>query len=251
MPQAFPSAGLIPAHAGKTKPSQPVDPQPRAHPRSRGENGRGVGRLGINEGSSPLTRGKLGSGVNDPEGPGLIPAHAGKTAYLAGISISVTAHPRSRGENRKPQNTLRGVRGSSPLTRGKRGVDGVSEGLVGLIPAHAGKTTPRRSPETSKKAHPRSRGENDALPGCTTGWEGSSPLTRGKRTARTMTRSWYGLIPAHAGKTVEAVSQAARCRAHPRSRGENRIGGGGGGVRAGSSPLTRGKPRRSDRLLQG
>ena len=51
-----------------------------------------------------------------------------------------------------------------------------------------------------------------------------------------------GLIPAHAGKTLEVWMNGIKGRAHPRSRGEN-LGGAGFGVRvAGSSPLTRGKP---------
>ena len=51
-----------------------------------------------------------------------------------------------------------------------------------------------------------------------------------------------GLIPAHAGKTTEALRVLKPGGAHPRSRGENvhshRLIGGA----IGSSPLTRGKP---------
>ena len=58
-----------------------------------------------------------------------------------------------------------------------------------------------------------------------------------------MPASMAGLIPAHAGKTCSLPRSRRRARAHPRSRGEN-LGGAGFGVRvAGSSPLTRGKPR--------
>ena len=35
--------------------------------------------------------------------------------------------------------------------------------------------------------------------------------------------SMSGLIPAHAGKTIEAIADAAYTLAHPRSRGENRL----------------------------
>ena len=57
-----------------------------------------------------------------------------------------------------------------------------------------------------------------------------------------------GLIPAHAGKTLGGAHERASVRAHPRSRGENSIGGLGGGDRLGSSPLTRGKPIHGDSL---
>ena len=70
--------------------------------------------------------------------------------------------------------------GSSPLTRGK--LTSPDEQLIklGLIPAHAGKTTNRRSVPTRPWAHPRSRGENLWQDWRTNTREGSSPLTRGK-----------------------------------------------------------------------
>ena len=94
------------------------------------------------------------------------------------------------------------------------------------------------------------------------GLVGSSPLTRGKLERRSRPHAPPGLIPAHAGKT-QTIPRASRGhRAHPRSRGENPEGGpvkmtGGAHPRsrgengedvtmvirkAGSSPLTRGKP---------
>ena len=72
--------GLIPAHAGKTcRPWSRTRPK-RAHPRSRGEN-KGTDRSAyLNEGSSPLTRGKLTRMEVSSSRKGLIPAHAGKTS---------------------------------------------------------------------------------------------------------------------------------------------------------------------------
>ena len=49
------------------------------------------------------------------------------------------------------------------------------------------------------------------------------------------------LIPAHAGKTPPTRSGRGPSRAHPRSRGENGPDAPLGVLRAGSSPLTRGK----------
>ena len=50
------------------------------------------------------------------------------------------------------------------------------------------------------------------------------------------------LIPAHAGKTRRHARTHAAHEAHPRSRGENGPDAPLGVLRAGSSPLTRGKP---------
>ena len=81
--------------------------------------------------------------------------------------------------------------------------------------------------------------------------KGSSPLTRGKQIGLPPCELRAGLIPAHAGKTLPRDSLQRGRRAHPRSRGENRSTGGGDKVGAGSSPLTRGKPRPRDVLPLG
>ena len=73
--------------------------------------------------------------------------------------------------------------------------------------------------------------------------KGSSPLTRGKPFGMRNVSPGWGLIPAHAGKTDLTGPLLGRYGAHPRSRGENLGGPLGAGDVAGSSPLTRGKPR--------
>ena len=75
------SARLIPAHAGKTYRSLQRTPIRRAHPRSRGENSPRPSSLPLKSGSSPLTRGKLRSGLGSAASARLIPAHAGKTRH--------------------------------------------------------------------------------------------------------------------------------------------------------------------------
>ena len=50
---------LIPAHAGKTYGSHTLTVPSWAHPRSRGENLGGGAARPEDDGSSPLTRGKL------------------------------------------------------------------------------------------------------------------------------------------------------------------------------------------------
>ena len=54
--------------------------------------------------------------------------------------------------------------------------------MPGLIPAHAGKTCRARRFGHCWGAHPRSRGENTPEDRARLRIQGSSPLTRGKRT---------------------------------------------------------------------
>ena len=139
---------------------------------------------------------------------------------------------------------LSGVSGSSPLTRGKPGPVELSTKKTRLIPAHAGKTRSRRAQHEKDAAHPRSRGENTAADAEELQAWGSSPLTRGKlRHHRDRCRR-DRLIPAHAGKTSQSPKPRPHLPAHPRSRGENHHTGNRDFFRLGSSPLTRGKPRR-------
>ena len=72
------------------------------------------------KGSSPLTRGKRNERRMTDHPQGLIPAHAGKTRDGVLKSMSIGAHPRSRGENTPSWPLIPSASGSSPLTRGKR-----------------------------------------------------------------------------------------------------------------------------------
>ena len=180
-------SGLIPAHAGKTKPSHRLTGPPTAHPRSRGENYTRTRTSYIGRGSSPLTRGKPDYPHGITRVPGLIPAHAGKTLEELVNTWQARAHPRSRGENHIRRNyTPRWCR---------------------LIPAHAGKTRRLVCLAVRARAHPRSRGENGAGAVTGAGAGGSSPLTRGKRSVTISATASVGLIPAHAGKTRSSDAQ--------------------------------------------
>ena len=154
------------------------------------------------EGSSPLTRGKRGAARLSAAPPRLIPAHAGKTPWTWTPPRSMTAHPRSRGENEGRDQVGQATAGSSPLTRGKLDEGELSALITRLIPAHAGKTRRRASLTGGRPAHPRSRGENLAMSSRVSLPSGSSPLTRGKPTSAAGAASRCRLIPAHAGKTL-------------------------------------------------
>ena len=212
-----------------------------AHPRSRGENRRHYRPAVWDRGSSPLTRGKRPGRAHGPLRRRLIPAHAGKTPARAGASRRSGAHPRSRGENLVRIATSPVLVGSSPLTRGKRFMMSAVWVVIGLIPAHAGKTRTSAITCRPSRAHPRSRGENLRRPFLCDGRVGSSPLTRGKLTLDFVARGQRGLIPAHAGKTWWTPTGWEPSRAHPRSRGENPHCTLRSPLVGGSSPLTRGK----------
>ena len=151
---------LIPAHAGKTCRCRRAIRLRRAHPRSRGENYQVLASIKIGGGSSPLTRGKPASRGPFFLGVGLIPAHAGKTCMYKWPVPYRGAHPRSRGENIMSRSYLRSFWGSSPLTRGKQDDSAAIDNIPRLIPAHAGKTRSMDQRPGTRRAHPRSRGEN-------------------------------------------------------------------------------------------
>ena len=199
---AGPPGRLIPAHAGKTWSYVTGPDNLWAHPRSRGENAFRRRKRQHTRGSSPLTRGKRPRAQPLHASQRLIPAHAGKTPRRHRVAASLPAHPRSRGENGRCSLSFSLLRGSSPLTRGKRGLVVACEVGARLIPAHAGKTPYGTTPHLQSGAHPRSRGENFVVVEELPDGVGSSPLTRGKQRLRLSLLSPPRLIPAHAGKTA-------------------------------------------------
>ena len=181
---------------------------------------------------------------------GLIPAHAGKTIRHLVIHGHQRAHPRSRGENSCHWETFVSPLGSSPLTRGKHHGRARRDLRRGLLPAHAGKTASLSASPTTRRAHPRSRGENTYADEDRNLALGSSPLTRGKHRIMEINITLDGLIPAHAGKTPWWHPYGRAHRAHPRSRGENVTPGGSARATSGSSPLTRGKHIGDNRVAE-
>ena len=134
----------------------------------------------------------------------------------------------------------RGGGGSSPLARGTLTVKVIDGAGVGLIPARAGNTIDTVNSSSSRRAHPRSRGEHSVKGIIADKSTGSSPLARGTPPLGVYRSSGSGLIPARAGNTrCRCVRQCWRW-AHPRSRGEHSIKAWGRGGAPGSSPLARG-----------
>ena len=215
------STRLIPTHAGKTWVPRGLTSSRRAHPRSHGENFYLPYKMLEYAGSSRLTLGKRCFDRELAPVVRLIPTYGGKTPGTRPRLRSASAHPRTRGKTpRSPhwssftlahprshgENGTRGIpypykTGSSPLMRGKRLKALPVDRRAGLIPAHAGKTARGRGRRRTRRAHPRSRGENFGSRGIVVDTLGSSPLTRGKPRGRAHRPPSRRLIPAHAGKT--------------------------------------------------
>ena len=176
-----PSAGLIPARAGKTVPGPDTAGMPGAHPRAGGENAAGRARRQPGKGSSPRGR--------------------GKRLFRETCITCRVAHPRAGGENVISHAEQVEGRGSSPRWRGKHGAVAVGTAARRLIPALAGKTASVRGMSRSRAAHPRAGGENIGPGACPRARAGSSPRGRGKHRRPEHRGSPPRLIPALAGKT--------------------------------------------------
>ncbi len=211
--------GLIPAGAGRTTSTTRSGAPSRAHPRWRGADLCSSALASRLSGSSPLAR---GGHVRDRQvrvGRRLIPAGAGRTGPRARLSCGSAAHPRWRGADHRRGALLPAKAGSSPLARGGHLSIGESVGLVGLIPAGAGRTHRGPSGCLCDRAHPRWRGADPPTCIRAGGGLGSSPLARGGRGGDERRSGDHGLIPAGAGRTRQGAPTRAREGAHPRWRG--------------------------------
>ena len=151
---------LIPAHAGKTRVRALLSRRRGAHPRACGENRHTLRDKQTSMGSSPRMRGKPESTVPTTLAWGLIPAHAGKTSRRLPSPGPLRAHPRACGENKAGVPKEAVDEGSSPRMRGKLYLALQGHLLIGLIPAHAGKTQLDSGTRRRTTAHPRACGEN-------------------------------------------------------------------------------------------
>ena len=195
-------------------------------------------------GSSPHTRGALCSSLKRQDLVGIIPAYAGSTLLLRFRLALSGDHPRIRGEHALRFLPLRAALGSSPHTRGAPLIVNTPAKNSGIIPAYAGSTFAKCRAERVIGDHPRIRGEHRDATGTQRGTPGSSPHTRGARPSMIPFVSMSGIIPAYAGSTVLVAKASRSHRDHPRIRGEHGLSDCIIERREGSSPHTRGAPRR-------
>ena len=139
--------GIIPACAGETGGRRRAGSLRRDHPRLRGGNGRGPRRPNSRAGSSPLARGKPEMYRDTLRGIRIIPACAGETNQMLALPCQRPDHPRLRGGNASVSSIYFRMAGSSPLARGKQGPPLSGTANSRIIPACAGETGSKSSPE--------------------------------------------------------------------------------------------------------
>ena len=238
------SRGIIPALAGNTEASTSALVPVWDHPRSRGEYELAGGGVYLVPGSSPLSRGILDRDDIRTAVARIIPALAGNTLAWLSVSFVRSDHPRSRGEYFDDFDTILFDEGSSPLSRGIRRRSVVHLRGSRIIPALAGNTTHRTSDHSIPPDHPRSRGEYSMPSSASRYSVGSSPLSRGILRLAYIETQIIRIIPALAGNTPHTATHSSFGRDHPRSRGEYRGSSKIPSHSRGSSPLSRGIPRR-------
>ena len=137
-PQGCPVGRFIPAHAGNiTRQDARSDTHP-VHPRARGEHLVDYAPCSTSRGSSPRTRGTFAGQPTFPPRPRFIPAHAGNIDNSAFTFLTMSVHPRARGEHFMTCLPFGYAAGSSPRTRGTSVQSNASPSLWRFIPAHAG-----------------------------------------------------------------------------------------------------------------
>ena len=151
------SAGITPAHAGKSRDLFLTCTAPEDHPRTRGEKEvfaekypEGEGSRGekryrrflkvTGAGSPPHTRGKVSRTQTRKRGTRITPAHAGKRKPFRSLKQSSWDHPRTRGEKLWAFLGLVRRGGSPPHTRGKAFSPNILIKRELITPAHAGKS---------------------------------------------------------------------------------------------------------------
>ena len=175
----------------------------------------------------------------------IIPAHAGSTCRRDARTSRCGDHPRSRGEHGVAGEVDFPPVGSSPLTRGALDLGVQVHDSFRIIPAHAGSTSSLVLRGCRTRDHPRSRGEHAPKCRLKLTRHGSSPLTRGAPSPSAASAAAGRIIPAHAGSTASTASIRTWRTDHPRSRGEHPNLDLRAEHNDGSSPLTRGAPRRA------
>ena len=177
------------------------DPSSRDHPRIRGEHPPMRRRKYLLPGSSPHPRGTPNWGTNVVKGKGIIPASAGNTCSFHFFVLLVRDHPRIRGEHGLQRSGSFLRVGSSPHPRGTLTEFHSACRSPRIIPASAGNTPAALRSSSSRRDHPRIRGEHRLSDLSQTDTRGSSPHPRGTHFVCGKAGNMKRIIPASAGNT--------------------------------------------------
>ena len=236
----FSYSGSIPAYAGKPNASTSMPSSLRVYPRIRGETKCARPQTRRQPGLSPHTRGNRPTPSPGSTYGGSIPAYAGKPHQGCFFDVVLGVYPRIRGETARPHRQAVLTEGLSPHTRGNRTRVVFLMSYWGSIPAYAGKPGTRPWQALADTVYPRIRGETGKVSSGILKSRGLSPHTRGNRTRVVFLMSYWGSIPAYAGKPPDPIARQYLRRVYPRIRGETESCAGVVSAIAGLSPHTRG-----------
>ena len=124
--------------------------------------------------------------------------------------------------------------------RGSRGAFQEDFFERGIIPAHAGLTSPRHIPAIAGGDHPRACGAHSVVSVLICVLLGSSPRMRGSPIQKAIDKKVAGIIPAHAGLTTMDTAFKLFSGDHPRACGAHSLAASFWLRFLGSSPRMRG-----------
>ena len=170
---------------------------------------------------------------------GIIPAHAGLTAYSISFAHCARDHSRVCGAHSGSGLYLTHFGGSSPRMRGSLHDFAVSKRIGGIIPAYAGLTRTRALTIRARRDHPRVCGAHASPARILSVYMESSPRMRGSRINISRSDTLFGIIPAYAGLTQSNRCSKTTAWDHPRACGAHGAVSGAGEPPVGSSPRMR------------
>ena len=169
-------------------------------------------------------RGKEAFAADRNAAPRITPAHAGKRPQDEVGLPPKEDHPRTCGEKYPGQWELDWREGSPPHMRGKAALALVALVVMGITPAHAGKSGCWKVFRDNYRDHPRTCGEKDSFADLVLALGGSPPHMRGKDFRCLRCCVSLGITPAHAGKRIPQPGRDTLNEDHPRTCGEKRSG---------------------------
>ncbi len=195
------SRRFIPARAGNTDERSQSALQITVHPRAGGEHAPSPGKAQHTSGSSPRGRGTLGPQQRREIMERFIPARAGNTGLGLSPRPYKPVHPRAGGEHDLTGANLTEANDSSPRGRGTLHHTYFQAVSLRFIPARAGNTCPKITPQKAIAVHPRAGGEHSLSQVSRYSAPGSSPRGRGTRQNTRVEVMIDRFIPARAGNT--------------------------------------------------
>ena len=212
--------GITPAcagksHCGRTRPGRDED-----HPRVCGEKASPMMKPAPPLGSPPRVRGKAKKRCRSCPLTRITPAYAGKSFGSFCFLSFRQDHPRVCGEKQAAVALPQPVLGSPPRMRGKACLTLIIRLLLGITPAHAGKSLPAVLKCPPTRDHPRVCGEKRRVRSWRALLLGSPPRMRGKVVLSSENPLCRGITPAYAGKSRSSARPHHSHRDHPRACGE-------------------------------